>query len=310
MINKNFKVSVIIPTYNRARLLPRAIQSVLNQTYNNFELIIVDDGSIDNTEDVVKKFQKSDPRIIYIKNDKNKGPSASRNIGIEIAKGEYIAFQDSDDEWLPEKIEKQIKFFEDTPLDVGVVYTGFWRIENNKKIYIPFSWIKQKDGYIHKEILKGNFIGTPTILVKKECFKKVGLFDETLFQLEDWELLIRISKDYKFKYVNEALVISYFTPNSVNKQDNIVLLKTLKIIFKKHFNDIKQDKKVFSNYLGNIGHLLCLTGKFKKGRYYLVKSIKMYPLNFKYLCATTLSFLGENNYRIITKTYQFIHSKL
>jgi glycosyltransferase involved in cell wall biosynthesis len=126
-------VSVIIPTYNRAHLIGRAIQSVLKQTYQDFEVIVVDDGSIDNTEEVVKKIQEN--RVYYYKHDKNKGGSAARNTGISLAKGEYIAFQDSDDEWLPEKLEKQIGVFNNQTKNVGVVYTGFYRIEGNNKTY-------------------------------------------------------------------------------------------------------------------------------------------------------------------------------
>ncbi len=98
-------VSVVIPTYNRAHLVGRAIQSVLNQTYHDFEIIIVDDGSIDNTEDVVKSL--NDPSIRYTRHDQNRGGSAARNTGIKMARGEYVAFQDSDDEYLPEKVESR-----------------------------------------------------------------------------------------------------------------------------------------------------------------------------------------------------------
>ena len=112
MPEKNPTVSIIIPTYNRAHLIGRAIQSVLNQTYQNFEIIVVDDGSTDNTEEMIKEFQKHDKRIKYIRHEKNRGGAAARNTGIKVARGEYIAFQDSDDEWLPEKLEKQMDVFQ------------------------------------------------------------------------------------------------------------------------------------------------------------------------------------------------------
>ena len=102
-------VSVVLPTFNRERLLPRAINSVLNQTYKNLELIIVNDGSTDDTEKVVKGY--SDKRIRYYKQELNKGGSAARNVGIKLARGELISFQDSDDEWLPEKLERQVRKF-------------------------------------------------------------------------------------------------------------------------------------------------------------------------------------------------------
>ena len=108
---KNPTVSVIIPTYNRAHLVGRAIKSVLNQTYRDFEIIVVDDGSTDNTKDIIKEFQKKDKRIKYIPYEKNKGGSAARNTGIKAAKGEYIAFLDSDDEWAYE-IRKADKLFQ------------------------------------------------------------------------------------------------------------------------------------------------------------------------------------------------------
>jgi len=116
------KISVISPTYNRAHLITRAVHSVLNQTYQDFEYIVVDDASTDNTEEVIKGFK--DERIKYIKHEKNRGPSAARNTGIKAAKGEYIGFLDSDDEWLPEQAEKQVSKFLESPDNVGVIYCG------------------------------------------------------------------------------------------------------------------------------------------------------------------------------------------
>jgi len=301
MVNEKPKVSVIIPTYNRAHLLPRAIQTVLNQTYQDFELIVVDDGSTDNTEEIVKSF--NDPCIRYIRHEENKGAAAARNTGIKAAKGGFIAFQDSDDEWLPEKLEKQMKVFENAPAKVGVVYTGFWRIENNKKIYIPFSWVKQKEGNIHKELLKGNFVTTQSIVARKECFRKVGMFDEKLPRFQDWELVIRLSKYYNFKCIDEPLLISYYTSESISA-NNDALIKALKLILSKHFNDFAEDKKLLSKYYFSIGHNLCLNNNFKEGRNYLIKAIKTHPSSIKYLLATFLSFFGQDVYNKATEIYR------
>lgn len=135
-MSQNELVSVIIPTYNRANLILQAVKSVLNQTYKNFEIIIVDDGSSDNTEDVINVIH--DNRIRYIKHAINKGASAARNTGIREAKGKYIAFQDSDDHWLPDKLEKQVKRIENTPDHVGAVFGGYWIIgkEMKKDIFL------------------------------------------------------------------------------------------------------------------------------------------------------------------------------
>ena len=299
------KVSVVMPTYNRAHLIGRAIQSVLNQTYQDFEIIVVDDGSMDNTEKVIREFQKKDKRILYIQHEKNKGEAAARNTGIEVAKGEYIAFQDSDDEWLPEKLEKQMRVFATAPPEVGVVYTGFWRIENDKKVYIPFSWVKRKEGDIYEELLKANFIGTPVAIVRKECFEKAGLFDEMLPHLVDWELWIRISKFYEFKCVDEPLLTSPFTPDSISANKE-ALIKALKIILSKHFDDFAKNKKILSKHYFSIGINLCSSNEIKDGRKYFIKAVKANPLNVKFLLVVFLSFFGQNTYNKAVKSYQKI----
>jgi len=178
------KVSVIIPTYNRAKLLPRAVNSVLNQTFKDFELIIVDDASTDNTEEVVRRYK--DHRIKYIRHKTNKGISISTNEGINKSKGQYIAFQDSDDEWLPEKLKKQMEIIT-CESNIGVVYTGYIRISPTKKDYLPSKEVIRKNGNLHHDLLRENFIAKPTTLIPKKVLDEVGLFDENISQLVDWE---------------------------------------------------------------------------------------------------------------------------
>jgi len=303
-MEKDPKVSVVIPTYNRAHLISRAIKSVLNQTYQNFEIIVVDDGSTDNTEEVINSF--NNPCIRYIRHEQNKGGSAARNTGIKFAKGEYVAFQDSDDEWLPEKLEKQMNVFENAPPEVGVVYTGFWRIENDKKIYIPQSWVSKKDGNIHQELLKGNYITTQSMVVKKECFKKAGVFDEELPRLQDWELVLRLSKYYEFRCVDEPLVISYYTQNSISANKD-ALIKALNVILTKHFEEFRQDTKLLAKYYFSIGMNLCSnSSNFKNGRDYFIKAIKLYPFNIKIFLVTLISFFGQEIYNIFAMSYRKI----
>lgn len=331
-------VSVVIPTYCRAHLIGQAIQSVLNQTYQDLEIIVVDDCSSDNTEEIVRSIK--DDRIRYLRHEKNKGAPAARNTGIKAAKGIYIAFQDSDDEWLPQKLEKQMKIFENASPKVGVAYTGFLRIENDKKEYIPYSWVTQKEGDIHRELLKGNFVTTPSIVARKECFNKAGMFDECLLRLQDWELVIRLSKYYDFKCIDEPLLISKYISDSIttNKEARI---KALKLILSKHLNDFAEDKKLLSKYYFGIGVYLCLNNEIaegesyiakayeinpdrqllsenyfiigrrlcsnknlKNGRNYLIKAIKTYPLNIKILLVAFISFFGQGVYRKVVEFYQ------
>ncbi|AKB67311.1 glycosyltransferase family 2 protein [Methanosarcina mazei] len=293
MRSQNPKVSVVIPTYNRAHLLPRAIQSVLDQTYQDLEIIIVDDGSRDNTERVIKNFK--DERIRYIQHNQNKGASAARNTGIRESRGKYIAFQDSDDEWFSNKLEKQIEAFADAPPEVGIVYSGFYRIEADRKLYLPSDQLSLKEGNIHNELLKGNFVGTPTVLMKKECFRNQRYFNESLPALEDWELWIELSKYYTFRYIKKPLLCSYSTPNSINLNENN-MLKAHEIILLTHLDDFSKNKKNLSEHYYDIGTGLCSIGNFNNGKNYLIKSLKAYCLNFKTISVLFILLFGHNIY--------------
>ncbi|MFH1662242.1 MAG: glycosyltransferase family 2 protein [Candidatus Falkowbacteria bacterium] len=294
IFNNSPLVSVIIPTYNRAGLLKKSVGSVLSQTFKDFEIIIINDGSTDNTENVIKSF--NDSRIKYIKNKKNRGAGAARNIGIKIARGDYIAFQDSDDEWLPEKLKKQIEVFKSVSPSVGVVYSGYLLFKNNKKIYIPLKKYKKRSGNIHKELLSGSFVGTSTMLVKKECFEKVGMFDENLDTLEDWELAIRLSKDYRFKFLKTPLLLANHSINSISSNHRATI-DAFKKIAKKHLKE--SDKKELSNYYHRIGYNLCLCGDYREGRSYYIKSIKLNNFNFPCFVSFALSFLKNNKHELI-----------
>lgn len=201
------KVSVIIPTYNRAHLIERSIRSVLNQTYEDFELLIVDDGSTDNTKEIVEGI--NDDRIRYIQCEGNGGAAKARNRGIQEAKYNYIAFQDSDDEWHSDKLEKQMKVMLEASEDTGLVYCEYhYNGLNGIEDICPDRNIpnEQKSGYIFPQLLAGNMIGTPVMLVKRECFEKVGIFNENFPCMEDYELVLRIAQKYRIEFIPEILM--------------------------------------------------------------------------------------------------------
>jgi len=283
-------VSVIMPTYNRARLISRAIKSVLNQTYQDFEIIVVDDGSKDNTADMVKSFDNK--KIRYIKLGKNKGAAAARNIGINAAKGEFIAFQDSDDEWHHEKLKMQMNEFETTSSKIGVIYTGIWRIKSDKKNYVPSNQSLKKEGNIHETILRGNFVALSAAIVKRKCFSEVGLFDEMLPCLQDWELWIRISNRYDFKYLKEPLVNAYYVSDSISI-DYAKLIVATEYILNKHFDEFKKNKKALARRCIHLAYYLCLCKEIKKGRKYLMKALKEYPFYVISLVLFIVSFSGQ-----------------
>jgi glycosyltransferase involved in cell wall biosynthesis len=282
-------VSIIIPTYNRKLLIGRSVRSVLNQTYRNFELIIVDDASTDNTEEVVSSF--NDERIRYVRHEENRGEAAARNTGIKAAKCNYIAYQDSDDEWFPEKLARQMELLENAPPEVGVIYTGFWKTENHRRAYIPFSWVSQKNGDIHKELLKGNFIGSPVVLIKKECFDRMGLFDERLHNLVDWEMWLRISKQYHFRCVDEPLAIAHYDSDNISDNPDS-LIDALELVLQKNRDEFKREKKSLAKHWINIGNLLVAKGETKKGRRYIIDALRLYPFSIRLLSMAFLGFFG------------------
>ena len=205
MVTLNDKVSVIIPTYNRSELLKKAVESLENQSHQNFEIIIIDDCSTDDTAEVVKGM--GDNRIIYLKHDTNKGGSEARNTGIKQATGNFIGFLDSDDQWLPDKLEKQLKQFEGRP-EVGVVYTGVQVVnEHNqptRKIVPAYK------GEILPKLFESNCIDTTSsVLVKREILDQVQGFDASLPSCQDWDLYIRLAQVTKFDFVKESLVLFY-----------------------------------------------------------------------------------------------------
>lgn len=200
-------VSVILPTYNRASELGKAMQSVLDQTYENLELIVVNDGSTDETEQVVRGF--SDARVRLVQSEKNGGLAYARNMGIREARYDLLAFHDDDDLWKPEKLENQVRELLQSDHSTGFCYCemSYIMLDGKTVHIVPRREISdvRKRGYLYPELLRRNFIGGPTLLVRKECLEEVGLFDETLAIFEDWDMVLRLSRCYDAAFVAEPL---------------------------------------------------------------------------------------------------------
>ena len=210
------KVSVIIPTYNRETTIARAIRSVIDQTWPNFEIIVVDDCSTDHTREIVEGI--GDDRIRYIYLEQNGGASRARNTGIRHAECEYIAFLDSDDEWLPEKLEKQMHEMLRMPEQVGVVYCRMWARQEGRDPIVcpPLSMGRERlAGNLLAELVEDNLIGTPAILARKKCLEQVGGFDERLRCLEDWDMVCRIAEQWEIGFVDEVLAEVHYSAGSV-----------------------------------------------------------------------------------------------
>ncbi|KYG33707.1 glycosyltransferase family 2 protein [Alkalihalobacillus trypoxylicola] len=208
MSHKSPFVSVIIPTYNRAEVIMRAINSVLNQTYKDFEMIIIDDGSSDNTEYVVK--QIIDSRVRYIKHHKNLNGAIARNTGIDASRGEFIAFLDSDDEWLPRKLEKQLSILLKCDNKENVLcYSQLIKQTGAIKRTSPKRGIETSELVEEYLFLNNGLIQTSTLILHHSLIKKIR-FDEQLIRHQDWDLCLRLSREnVDFLFLNEPLAVWY-----------------------------------------------------------------------------------------------------
>jgi glycosyltransferase involved in cell wall biosynthesis len=253
-------ISVILPTYNRDSLLKRAIKSVLRQTFGDFELIIVDDASNDNTPQVVQNLE--DPRIKYHRHEFNKGGSAARNTGIKLSKGEYIAFLDDDDEWYPNKLELQYKEMKMSPATVGLIYSGAEIVDSVSNKTTAKLYPRHK-GDLSKRLLLGPTVcGSHTVFIKKECFERKGLFDEKLSSCQDWDMWKRISETYTFDYVSSILSRTNIHQDQLSK-DFSALIPGREMMIKKHYDELKKHPKIIVVHLKRLGKLHCLNGTWK-----------------------------------------------
>ncbi|MEH2437455.1 MAG: glycosyltransferase [Nostoc sp.] len=243
-------VSVIIPTYRRANLVGQTIESVLAQTYTDYEVIVVNDGSTDKTVEVLYQFGDK----ITVIQQKNKGVSAARNAGIRVAQGRYIAFVDDDDLWLPNKLEKQIACLE-SHLNIGLVYSDMFCFNENG--VLPNTWAKANPTPSVQRLwtLFGrNFIPTSTVVVHRECLDAVGLFDETLTSCEDYDMWLRIIAKWQVHLLSEPLVHYRLSPNSMQNNEEQMLVNWLRVkekAFGRHPKLQKLPLKFLESYFFN-----------------------------------------------------------
>lgn len=292
-------ISVVIPTFNREKILPRAIKSVLNQTYKNLELIIVDDGSTDNTDKIVRGF--SDTRIRYYKQKLNRGGAAARNVGIKLSKGELISFQDSDDEWLPEKLERQVKKFNEVSDDVGVICCGYEFIYERTKEVVSKS-IPVEKGDVYKIMLTNNYTGPLAVLMKAACLEKVGLFDEEMPCCHDWDLWIRVARHYKFDYVPNILAKAYIHGEQLSTNLEIKIKGKEKIL-EKYYGEFVKEPLFYRRYLMGLYLQYGMIGKANKGRKHLIEILKLNPCQLKGYVHLFFSFFTPWIYRKVLASY-------
>ncbi|MUV59832.1 glycosyltransferase family 2 protein [Halobacterium sp. CBA1126] len=217
------KVSIITPTYNRGDILPRAIDSVLNQSFENFEYIVVDDASTDRTQAIVEEYE--DDRIRYLRHEANRRQAAARNTGIEAANGEYVAFIDSDDEWLPKKLARQMDEISQRDNDwIGIYCDSTTQRTSRLKEVItklfPYEVREEGREELMRDILamQGNISAGSSLVVRTNVAREIGGFDETLPRHEDIDFVLRLLQEGNLAYLDEELVIVHESPDPTAEQ--------------------------------------------------------------------------------------------
>jgi len=252
----------------------KAIQSVLQQTYASLELLVVDDASTDGTEQLVRRL--SDTRISYLRHEDNRGGSAARNTGLAAARGTLIAFQDSDDQWLPHKLERQVAALTGAGETTGAVYCPYRRVfPDGGSATHPSDPASAPRGEIHRALLRANFIGTPTILARRACCESVGGFDEALERFQDWDWMIRVSRDWQVGFVEEPLVVAGFAGDNITGGHTAALVAAERRLIEKHAEFLRQaGNDVLAHRWWHLAHVSIMQGSTGDGRRALRRALR------------------------------------
>ena len=272
-------VSVVVPTHNRPTTLQRAIQSILDQTVRDLEVVVVDDASEPPINSIIEEF--NDSRIRCIRLSENRGASASRNVGIEEAEGQFISFLDDDDIYLGEKIEKQLEVFGTCSRSVGLVYCGYiCRDENGRYLWKKVPKRTKWMGLHHRELL-----GIAP-LVRRQCFKDVGFFDEKLTFYEDADMWYRISQKYDFAFSRDILY--EVTAHPLSREKGLHgRLESLDWYYRKHRKESallpkRTQDKMSSTYHWHRACAFYLFDRIDGMRNEAFKAVRSYPFSFRY----------------------------
>ena len=294
------KVSVIIPTHNRPSILKRAIDSILKQTFQDFEIIVVDDGTKERATNTIESFH--DSRIIYIQHEFSRGAPAARNMGLVHAKGEYIALLDDDDEAFPRRLELQVRALDEHP-DVGLVYTSLELVGKGRKIE---KWMDQPltPKALREEVLRHNFLFNTTLMLRRSCLEGTTFFDESFPKNQEWDLVIRLMDRTKFLAIPDMLVRAHILGDSehlggLSNMSNII--RANKMLVEKHAAQYAKYPRALAYLYFSTAILERDYGNFSDARRDFLKAWKLAPFSVLYarnyfgvlLGKSVLQFLKE-----------------
>ena len=300
-------VSVVIPTYDRPAKLCRAVESVIDQTYDHIELIVIDDCSPESPRETVSDLIPSDIQFSFHRHNENQGHAAARNTGMKLAEGEFIAFLDDDDEWLEEKTEKQVERFQESPESVGVVYTGLNQMNEDGSINAVTTPSHTAD--VTRQLLVDDFIGTGSMyMIRSDTYESVGGFDERFPAWVDWDYSLRLSLEYDFAAVTEPLVNRYVGGHDQSSDDYEVRKETVSQLFLQKHRSIAAnygtmtERKVAANVDFYLAQSAFANGLYGTARGHIIKAILQYPLNPTYFVFLGILSGGKYTFKPIQAT--------
>ena len=310
------KISVILPTFNGASrgYLRETIESVLNQSFQNNELIIIDDGSTDSTKDMCKQYLR-DPRVVYFYQP-NGGPANARNAGIKASSGEFVCFLDDDDIWKPNKLQRQVDFIRDRLNDVdkwGMVFTWVELIDAQGNI-IGYRG-HHEEGSIYKILFYEYTIdATSSVLIKREVFNKVGLFDESFRNCQDWDMWLRIAKEYLIFPIKEYLVQHREHTNRISANNEKVFFYE-KAVLEKALSDAPPDVcpvDVFASCYLNRSVAFFASQEYHQFRRLLFLGAKLSPklVKIEHVFLLLLSFSGTKTVNFVKTMKRYLHNRM
>lgn len=287
------QVSVVLPTRDRAGLLSRAIESVLDQTFQELELIVVDDASRDDSAATLERYAAADARIRVQRMEAPVGAAAARNVGIWLGRGAYVAFIDDDAEYLPRKLERQVSALLAEP-QCGLVYCAAVYVGPDGRRHVLGS--REAAGPSgRRRLLRRNSIDTSAVLVRREILNAAGGFDERLPRLQDWDLWLRLSLVTTFHFVRTPLVRTYFTAGGISTRGD-ALVVAASILVEKLENRPDLGRGALADGLTALGHDLLIHGAPSEGRALLRRSVRLSPWSAKRLVKVLLATLGVSAY--------------
>jgi len=290
------KVSIIIPVFNSEKYIGEALDSVFSQTFRDYEIIVIDDGSKDGTAEILEKHKK---RIKYFYQE-NRGLAAARNEGIRLSVSPYLAFLDADDLFLPDKVRIQNDFLDIHP-GHAMVFSDFEYFgEAHSRKPVP-DCFKTGEGDLFLDLLQGNCIPVPTTLIRRECFREVGMFDESFLALEDYDLVLRVSKHKKIGFIDKILARIRLHSENMSRDATLMCQYEIQAVRKalKANPEIEENyprliRKRYNSIYFEAGYKLLISERSEIARKNLILAIKSYPFRLKPYVYLLASFFSQD----------------